>query len=656
VAVPGVLSNDTDIDGDPLTAVLVIGPSNGTLTLNADASFSYIPNADFNGTDSFTYKANDGTADSNTATVTITVDPVNDAPVAVGDSYSVDEDNTLIVAAPGVLGNDGDPDNDPLAAVLVSGPSNGTLTLNGDGSFTYTPDTNLNGTDSFSYKANDGTVDSNTVMVSITVNPVNDRPVAVDDSATTDEDTAVTIEVLANDSDPDGDSLTVNGVTQGENGTVTSNPDGSVTYTPNPDFTGTDSFNYTISDGKSGTDTAIVTVIVTSVNDAPVVADDSYSTSEDVPLTVAAPGVLGDDTDADGDSLTAVLVSGPSNGTLTLNGDGSFSYIPNADFNGTDSFTYKANDGTADSNTATVTITVNPVNDAPVAVGDSYSVDEDNTLTVAAPGVLGNDTDADGDSLTAVLVSGPSNGTLTLNADGSFSYILNADFNGTDSFTYKANDGTADSNVVTVTITVQTPIQAIEDLIKTVKSLGLHHGIENSLVKKLEGAIKALERGNDEAAIGKLNAFIKEVGAQRGKKIAEEDAIYLTEAAETIIAAIEKSAAPPVLARGIPVEITLAPRSFALHQNYPNPFNPDTWIPYQLKEDANTIISIYSSTGQLIRRLNLGNKKAGYYTSRDRAVYWDGRNGYGEKVSSGVYFYTIQAGDFVATRKMLIAK
>jgi VCBS repeat-containing protein len=285
----------------------------------------------------------------------------NSAPVAVNDAYSTAEDTVLLVAAPGVLGNDSDVDGDALTAVLVAGPSNGVLTLNADGSFSYTPAANFNGSDSFTYKANDGAADSNVATVSITV---------------------------------------------------------------------------------------------TAVNDAPVAVNDAYSTAEDTVLLVAAPGVLGNDSDVDGDALTAVLVAGPSNGVLTLNADGSFSYTPAANFNGSDSFTYKANDGAADSNVATVSITVTAVNDAPVAVNDAYSTAEDTVLLVAAPGVLGNDSDVDGDALTAVLVAGPSNGVLTLNADGSFSYTPAANFNGSDSFTYKANDGAADSNVATVSITV----------------------------------------------------------------------------------------------------------------------------------------------------------------------------------------------------------
>jgi VCBS repeat-containing protein len=293
----------------------------------------------------------------------------NHAPVAANDSYVVAEDGVLSVAAPGVLANDTDADNNALTARLVSGTSHGTLTLNSDGSFTYTPSPNYNGVDGFTYKANDGSADSNVATVSITVTPVNDAPVA---------------------------------------------------------------------------------------------ANDSYSTAEDTPLTVSAPGVLANDTDVDGDALSAVLVNGPAHGTLTLNANGSFTYSPASNYNGADSFTYKANDGSADSNVATVNITVTAVNDPPIANNDSYSTKVKTARSVAAPGVLANDGDVDSASLTAKLVSGTSHGTLTLNSDGSFVYTPVSTFKGVDTFTYTANDGQANSNVATVSITVDTSGQKVK--------------------------------------------------------------------------------------------------------------------------------------------------------------------------------------------------
>ena len=187
---------------------------------------------------------------------------------------------------------------------------------------------------------------------------------------------------------------------------------------------------------------------------APVAFDDSYSVDEDSILNVNESGILSNDTDLEGDTLNAVLVDSTTNGILALNANGSFRYTPNPDFNGADGFTYEANDGYDNSNIATVSITINPVNDAPVAFDDSYSVNENIVLNVIAPGVLGNDNDLEGDTLNAVLVGSTTNGILALNANGSFSYTPNSDFNGADSFTYKANDGYVNSGEATVTITV----------------------------------------------------------------------------------------------------------------------------------------------------------------------------------------------------------
>ena len=458
VIAPGVLGNDSDVDNDLLLAVVVNGAAHGSLSFNADGSFTYTPNANYNGLDTFTYKPYNGTAFGNVATVTITVNPVNDPPIANIDLYPTPEDTALIVpAASGVLANDTDIDGDPLTAVLVSQPSHGTVTLNADGSFTYTPSANFNGTDIFLYQANDGQLNSAPVPVTIIVSPVNDAPVANNDSYNVLEDGVLNVSapgVLVNDSDIDSPVITAVLVSNPSHGTLTLNSDGSFTYTPTPLYNGPDTFTYQASDGSLNSATATVNITVKAVNHQPIAINDSYSVNEDATLTVPATGVLANDIDADGDTLTASLVSGPSHGALSLNPDGSFTYTPATNYNGSDSFIYVANDGMTNSASATVNITINPVNDAPVAVNDSYSINEDTTLTVPANGVLANDTDVDGDTLKAVLVATTTNGSLTLNQDGSFTYTPNTNYNGVDTFTYKANDGTVDGNVATVTITV----------------------------------------------------------------------------------------------------------------------------------------------------------------------------------------------------------
>lgn len=456
----GVLVNDTDIDSDSLTSMLVSSPSHGTVDLGADGSFTYTPDANFSGTDSFTYKANDGLADSNVATVTLTITPVNQAPVANADAYSTSEDVSLAIPASGVLVNDTDAESNPLTALLVTGPSHGTLTLGVDGSFTYTPDANFNGTDSFTYKANDGALDSNVATVSLTIVAVNDPPVATADSYVTSEDVSLTIPakgVLANDSDIEGDSLTAILVSGPAHGTVVLNSDGSFTYTPAANYNGTDSFTYKANDGVADSSTATVTLEITAVNDAPTATSDNYTIAEDTTLSVAASGLLANDVDVDGDLLSAILVSGPAHGNLTLNANGSFTYTPAANFNGSDSFTYKANDGLLDSEVVTVNLTITAVNDPPSVTADDYTTAEDTTLNIAATGVLANDTDVDGDPLSAILVSGPSHGTLSLSANGAFIYTPVLNYNGPDSFSYKVSDGTANSGVAVVNLTV-TPV------------------------------------------------------------------------------------------------------------------------------------------------------------------------------------------------------
>jgi large repetitive protein len=302
--------------------------------------------------------------------IAVSPSPPNSPPVAGDDAYTMIEDTLLSELAPGVLGNDEDAEGDALTAALVSGPAHGTLTLNPNGSFAYAPNPDYNGSDSFTYKANDGSLDSNTATVSIDVTAVNDTPTAADDPYVTDEDTPLTVDapgVLGNDSDAEGVALTAALVSGPAHGTLTLNPNGSFAYAPNPDYNGSDSFTYKANDGSLDSNTATVTLTVNAVNDAPSAADDSNSIDEDTPLTVAAPGVLDNDSDPDGDTLMAVLVSGPAHGTLAPNADGSFDYTPAANFNGSDSFTYRASDGSLESNIAKVSITVTPVNDAPLA-------------------------------------------------------------------------------------------------------------------------------------------------------------------------------------------------------------------------------------------------------------------------------------------------
>ena len=316
------------------------------------------------------------------------------------------------------------------------------------------------------FKGTTGEPVCGTGQFAVVIKRANNPPDAVDDTANANEDgPAVTIDVLANDTDPDPGQtaqLQVSAVdtsTFGTKGAVTNNTT-DVTYNPNGQFeslddteTEVDKFKYTVKDPLNATDTSTVTVTVAGANDAPVAVNDAASVNEGG--TVIG-NVLSNDTDVDLEPLTAVLDTGPAHASsFMLTADGSFIYTHDGGETTSDSFAYHANDGTVDSNIATVTITVNPANDPPVANIDSVTVNEGGTLVVPTPGVLGNDTDAENDTLTAVLVLGPSHAsTFTLNADGSYLYTHDGSETTSDSFIYKANDGSADSNFAIVTITI----------------------------------------------------------------------------------------------------------------------------------------------------------------------------------------------------------
>jgi hypothetical protein len=245
------------VDGDTLTYSYT-QPAHGTVS-GTGANVTYTPAQDYNGSDSFTFKVNDGTVDSNFAPVSITVTPVNDNPVAADDTLTVLEDAAATTV--NVLANDTDVDGDTLTVSSVTQGGKGVVTLNA-GIVTYKPNLNANGSDSFTYTISDGHGGTATGTVNVTITPVNDAPVAATDTATTKRSTAVVIDVLANDSDVEDDSLTIVSVTKGANGNTTI-VNGQVRYGPKSGFTGTDTFTYTISDGNGGTATATVTVTVT---------------------------------------------------------------------------------------------------------------------------------------------------------------------------------------------------------------------------------------------------------------------------------------------------------------------------------------------------------------------------------------------------------
>lgn len=438
-----VLGNDSDIDGDPLS-VTAASATNGSVAVGAGGSLTYTPNANFAGTDTISYTISDGAGGTASASVSVIVAAVNDAPVAVGDTASTVEDTPVTFS---VLANDTDVDGDPLSVTSASA-TNGSVAIGAGGSLTYTPNADFAGTDTISYTISDGAGGTASGSVAVSVAAANDAPVAVADTATTAEDTAVTIDVLGNDTDVDGDPLSVTSASA-TNGTVVVETDGSLSYTPNADFSGTDTITYEISDGAGGTATGSVAVSVGAANDAPVAVDDTASTAEDTAVTI---DVLGNDTDLDGDPLSVTSASA-TNGTVVVAADGSLTYTPEADFNGTDTITYEISDGAGGTATGSVTVSVGAVNDASVAVDDTASTLVDTAVTID---VLGNDTDLDEDPLTVTSATAP-NGTVVVAADGSLTYTPNAAFTGADVISYEISDGAGGTASASVAVDVLAP-------------------------------------------------------------------------------------------------------------------------------------------------------------------------------------------------------
>jgi CshA-type fibril repeat protein len=392
-------------------------------------------------------------AAGNTATTSFSVTVVNVAPMANDDYVETDEDTALIID---VLANDSDGNGDMLTVTSVSSPSHGSAIVNPDGTITYTPEANFYGSDSVMYEVSDGNGGAASATVYITVEAVNDAPQAVDDATSTLEDVPVIIPVLANDSDLDGDAMIVVAANDGVFGTAST--DGvTVTYFPAAHAYGTDTLTYQISDGKGGYHEALVTIEVIPVNDPPAAIDDNSMTEEDSAVTV---DVLANDSDTEGDPLTVTSVSTPSNGTAAINPDGTITYTPLPNFNGSDSLTYSVSDGNGGAATATVNITVQPVNDAPDVSVDLSSQSVQYSDGIAVVTISATDIDSASLSLTpSGLPAGTAVGAASCAPSGAgtnCSWQLSGYISagqGTFAPSFTVDDGT-DSHSASTTITV----------------------------------------------------------------------------------------------------------------------------------------------------------------------------------------------------------
>ncbi|MFT3920938.1 MAG: Ig-like domain-containing protein [Myxococcales bacterium] len=477
-----VVTNDSDVDGDSLTAQLYDPATQqvvtadqlglqGRLTWSSNGAFVYAPPLHWTGTEVFRYRLFDGFDYSSPVAVTITVGDL--PPTSQDDTYHVKPGTSYYAPPqfnpyrPQPLANDTDPDNDPLQVATVIGPTHGTLTILPSGAFTYTPTSGFRGTDSFTYRATDGVTLTNPTTATFLV--ANAPPVASNDQLTAQAEIPSSLSLVFNDTDPDGDALTaypVDPVTGNQispasldlHGTLAWDSLGGFTYQANAGYSGIVTFSYRITDGWDISNTAKVTIQVqgsSAVNHSPVAHDDKFALGLGHVLNVpsyqnwhgssnALPLQL-NDSDADGDDLTTLLMTGVSHGSLALSADGSFVYTPQAGFQGTDQFTYQLFDGNANSNTATVTINV--ANHLPVAAAATFTVTHDQTLDTSTGnaaivgGLSSTLSDVDTDTLTYSITANTTHGQLTLLTGGNFRYQPTPGYVGGDSFTYQIADG-----------------------------------------------------------------------------------------------------------------------------------------------------------------------------------------------------------------------
>jgi Bacterial Ig domain len=552
-----VLSNDTDPDGDPLTIGIVTNPVNGTAVVNNnntpdnlnDDFITYTPKLGFNATDSFSYQVSDGQGATATANVNLTFNPLievgipdpknspvpfpgiflipfptptlviyptptptavipptptptpsptstvvipptptpsptstvvipptptpsptstvvilpaiaNQPPIASGDAARVNAGSSVNI---NVLANDSDPDGDPLKLSIFRAAHNGKATANNndtpdnlkDDFITYTPNPDFSGDDIFLYQIADGKGGSDVTKVEVTVK-ANQPPIASGDAARVNAGSSVNINVLANDSDPDGDPLKLSIFRAAHNGKATANnndtpdnlKDDFITYTPNPDFSGDDIFLYQIADGKGGSDVTKVEVTV-KANQPPIASGDAARVNAGSSVNI---NVLANDSDPDGDPLKLSIFRAAHNGKATANNndtpdnlkDDFITYTPNPDFSGDDIFLYQIADGKGGSDVTKVEVTVKAVNKLPIALDDRVTSHRDTAVNIP---VLANDSDPDGDPLILTVLTNGVGGKAEINFNGTvdktddfLTYYPNGQFWETDSFTYQIVD------------------------------------------------------------------------------------------------------------------------------------------------------------------------------------------------------------------------
>ena len=451
----------SDPDGDPLTYAW--SARRGDLVGPADAAAALWRAPARIGRATIHVRVSDGRGGTASARVSVAV--ANSPPAFAERSYTFElrenEDGRVRPVPLGTAVAE-DPDGDEVTYALASGAADLFAVGAGDGAVTYVGPGEDYETEPNRYEltvsARDPRGAESRAQVIVKVVNVNELPVAAADTAATVEDTEVVIDVLANDTDVEGDGLRVESVTQPTHGTARIAAGGGVEYAPEADWHGTDRFTYTVSDGNGGTATAEVEVVVEPVNDAPEAVADTVRTAEDEPVVI---NVLANDTDVEDDALSVESVTAPSHGTARIAAGGGVEYAPETDYYGSDRFTYTVSDGNGGTTEGEVEVEVEPVNDAPEAMADTAATAEDEPVVID---VLANDTDVEDDALSVESVTAPTHGTARAVASGGVEYAPEADYHGPDRFTYTVSDG----NGGTATADVEVLVASVNDAPETV--------------------------------------------------------------------------------------------------------------------------------------------------------------------------------------------
>ncbi len=437
------LASNDSLGNTPSVFSVLSPPTHGILTLNANGNFNYTPTLQFIGIDNFSYQITDSDGETSNADVAIEV-MVNKIPLAVADSFSAIQNQavTLSVASNDNLGD--------LPAIFnkTTNPKNGSLQLQNDGQFTYTPATDFVGTDSFTYQITDTNGETSITTATIEVLLPNNIPVATNDLFSSNTNQTIINNVASNDSLGDTPTLFSN-ITSPTYGSLLFNNDGSFTYTPNINYTGTDSFDYQITDSDGDIDTATASFTIILNNNTPSAIDDNFTASLGQIITSSVA-----QNDSLGDTPTIFTnITTPNNGSLIFNNDGTFTYTPNIGFSGTDSFDYQITDIDGETATASVMLNTLPGDNIPFAKNDTYEGLVANQILTAS--VATNDNLGDSPS-TYTILSTPSNNTFIFNSDGSFSFSYDFISNSTTSFNYQITDADGDIDTGTATLTTNT--------------------------------------------------------------------------------------------------------------------------------------------------------------------------------------------------------